>query len=109
MDDHVGAGGGANPNPRITCVVIGGQGFIGRFLVQRLLRLENWIIRIADSSPSLHVEQKSAISDAVSSGLVSHFQADVRDKSQLVKGICCLLDLWNSACNLLIVLRVVEI
>lgn len=85
MDDHVGAGGGANHNPRITCVVIGGQGFIGRFLVQRLLRLENWIIRIADSSPSLHVEQKSAISDAVSSGLVSHFQADVRDKSQLVK------------------------
>ncbi|KAL2920922.1 3beta-hydroxysteroid-dehydrogenase/decarboxylase isoform 3 [Bienertia sinuspersici] len=80
MEDH-------NQNPRTTCVVIGGQTFIGRFLVLRLLQLGNWIIRIADSYSTPHVEQKSPLSDAVSNGRVSHFQVDVRDKSQLVKGI----------------------
>lgn len=79
MEDHI-------QNPRTTCVVIGGQGFIGRFLVLRLLQLGNWIVRIADSSPSLHVEEKSLVFDAVSDGRASYFQVDVRDKSQLVRG-----------------------
>uniref|UniRef100_A0A803M5W4 3-beta hydroxysteroid dehydrogenase/isomerase domain-containing protein n=1 Tax=Chenopodium quinoa TaxID=63459 RepID=A0A803M5W4_CHEQI len=78
-EDHI-------PNPSSTCVVIGGQSFVGRFLVLRLLKLGNWIVRIADSSPNLNVEQNSLVSDAVSDGRVSYFQVDVRDKSQLVRG-----------------------
>lgn len=80
MEDHT------PKNPSTTCVVIGGQTFVGRFLVFRLLQLGNWIVRIADSSPSLHIEQNSLLSDAVSDGRASHFQVDVRDQSQLVRG-----------------------
>ncbi|XP_021752087.1 3beta-hydroxysteroid-dehydrogenase/decarboxylase-like [Chenopodium quinoa] len=79
-EDHI-------PNPSSTCVVIGGQTFVGRFLVLRLLKLGNWIVRIADSSPSLNVEQNSLVSDAVADGRVSYFQVDVRDKSQLVRAV----------------------
>ncbi|KNA19220.1 hypothetical protein SOVF_063540 [Spinacia oleracea] len=81
MEDHT------PKNPSTTCVVIGGQSFVGRFLVFRLLQLGNWIVRIADSSPSLHIEQNSLLSDAVSDGRASHFQVDVRDQSQLVRAV----------------------
>ena len=42
-----------NPN---TCVVLGGRGFLGRSLVLKLLTLGRWIVRIADSAPSLQLD-----------------------------------------------------
>lgn len=75
-------------NPRI-CVVLGGRNFIGKSLVLQLLKSKNWIIRIADSDPSLNLdlkEQDSLLSHAISSSQVSYFQVDVRDKSQIKRG-----------------------
>lgn len=89
MEDLSGPG----ETPMTTCVVIGGQSFIGRFLVLRLLRLRNWIVRIADSSPILHTEQQSHLFDAVSSGRAAYFQVDARDKSQLIRGVSRALEL----------------
>ncbi|KAK9672219.1 hypothetical protein RND81_12G085200 [Saponaria officinalis] len=66
--------------PLPTCVVIGGNGFIGKCLVSRLLHLGNWIVRVADSSPI-------AVSEDVSDGRVSYFSVDVRDVSQLRRAV----------------------
>ncbi|OVA11072.1 3-beta hydroxysteroid dehydrogenase/isomerase [Macleaya cordata] len=76
-------------NPKI-CVVLGGQSFIGKSLVSQILKSENWIVRIADSAPSLNLdpkEQSSFLSDAISSGLASYFQVDVREKSQIIRAV----------------------
>ncbi|KAI3928220.1 hypothetical protein MKW98_023821 [Papaver atlanticum] len=76
-------------NPRI-CVVLGGRNFIGKSLVLQLLKSKNWIIRIADSDPSLNLdlkEQDSLLSHAISSSQASYFQVDVRDKSQIKRAI----------------------
>ncbi|KAF7131653.1 hypothetical protein RHSIM_Rhsim09G0022400 [Rhododendron simsii] len=73
-----------------TCAVIGGRGFIGRSLVQRLLKLGDWIVRIADSDDSLrldHLEENSPLSEALSANRASYFHVDVRNKSQLIKAI----------------------
>ncbi|KAG5530708.1 hypothetical protein RHGRI_025620 [Rhododendron griersonianum] len=73
-----------------TCTVIGGRGFIGRSLVQRLLKLGDWIVRIADSDDSLrldHWEENSPLSEALSANRASYFHVDVRNKSQLIKAI----------------------
>lgn len=80
MENHV-------QNPTTTCVVIGGQGFVGRFLVLRLLQLGNWIVRIADSSPTLHADLNSRFFDAVNDGRASYFHVDVRHQSQLVPAV----------------------
>lgn len=72
-----------------TCAVIGGRGFIGRSLVLRLLKLGDWIVRVADSAESLkldHSEENSILSEAISANRASYFHVDVRNKSQLVKG-----------------------
>lgn len=70
-----------------TCAVLGGRGFVGRALVERLLRLGNWIVRVADSykSPELKPSE-SLLADAFASGRASYFQVDVRDKSQIIEG-----------------------
>ncbi|KAA3485585.1 3beta-hydroxysteroid-dehydrogenase/decarboxylase isoform 3-like isoform X2 [Gossypium australe] len=73
-----------------TCVVLGGRGFIGRTLVNRLLRLGGWIVRVADSSShSLLLDSSSGsdslLSDAISSGQASFCHVDVLDTSQIVK------------------------
>ncbi|XP_038688924.1 3beta-hydroxysteroid-dehydrogenase/decarboxylase [Tripterygium wilfordii] len=77
-------------SPR-TCVVLGGRGFLGRSLVLRLLRLGNWIVRVADSAPSLQLEptesRDSLLADALASSRASYLCVDVRDKSQLVQAI----------------------
>ncbi|XP_058102490.1 3beta-hydroxysteroid-dehydrogenase/decarboxylase-like isoform X3 [Magnolia sinica] len=76
-------------NPRI-CTVLGGRSFIGRSLVQLLLKSEQWTVRIAGSAPSLILdrkEQNSILSDAVSIGRASYFQVDVREKSQVCEAI----------------------
>ncbi|XWS35300.1 hypothetical protein CRYUN_Cryun21dG0114200 [Craigia yunnanensis] len=73
-----------------TCVVLGGRGFLGRSLVNRLLRLGGWIVRVADSSShSLQLDPSSAsdslLSDALCSGQASFCHVDVRDTSQIIK------------------------
>ncbi|KAL6342421.1 hypothetical protein AAG906_009094 [Vitis piasezkii] len=73
-----------------TCVVFGGRGFIGRFLVLRLLKLGKWIVRVADSAQSLQLdptEDRSVLSEAISSGRASCCAVDVRDKAQVRKAI----------------------
>ncbi|XP_057958057.1 3beta-hydroxysteroid-dehydrogenase/decarboxylase isoform X2 [Malania oleifera] len=73
-----------------TCVVFGGRGFVGRSLVLRLLKLGNWIVRIADSAQSLELdpsERDSLLSEAVSDRRASYVQVDVRHKSQIVNAI----------------------
>lgn len=75
---------------RKTCVVLGGRGYLGRWLVTRLLRLGEWIVRVADSQ-SLQLDPSSAydslLSSALSSGQASFCQFDVRDVSQICKAI----------------------
>ncbi|PHU24620.1 3beta-hydroxysteroid-dehydrogenase/decarboxylase isoform 3 [Capsicum chinense] len=71
-----------------TCVVFGGRGFIGKSLVDRLLRVGNWIVRIADSIPTLQLEpSESLLSHALSSGRASYFHVDVRHKSNIIPAI----------------------
>ncbi|KAB1213068.1 3beta-hydroxysteroid-dehydrogenase/decarboxylase isoform 3 [Morella rubra] len=74
-----------------TCVVLGGQTFLGRSLVLRLLRLHNWIVRVADSARSLQLDPSSdhdsLLSQALSSGRASYQPVDVRDYSQILRAI----------------------
>ncbi|KAL6970730.1 3beta-hydroxysteroid-dehydrogenase/decarboxylase isoform 3 [Sarracenia purpurea var. burkii] len=73
-----------------TCVVIGGRGFIGRSLVLRLLKLGDWIVRIADSAHSLqldHSEDNSLLAEAISTGRASYFHVDVCQKPQILKAV----------------------
>ncbi|GMI64421.1 reticulon 20 [Hibiscus trionum] len=72
------------------CVVLGGRGFSGRALVNRLLRLGGWIVRVADSSShSLLLDTPSAsdslLADAISSGQASFCHVDVLDTSQIIE------------------------
>ncbi|BBG93648.1 3-beta hydroxysteroid dehydrogenase/isomerase family protein, partial [Prunus dulcis] len=86
MDDRLAE---LNPKPRI-CVVFGGRGFLGRSLVLRLLKLGKWIVRVADSTQSLHLdpsERDSLLSQALSSSIASLHGVDVRDKSQIITAI----------------------
>lgn len=72
-----------------TCVVLGGSGFVGRSLVLRLLKLGNWIVRIADSPQSIqldHSHRDSVLAQALSSGRASYFPVSLRDKRQIVRG-----------------------
>lgn len=77
-----------DPIPRGTCVVIGGRGFVGRWLVLRLLKLRKWIVRVADSPQSLQLDPSShldsALSEAISSGRASYHCIDVRHLPQIV-------------------------
>ncbi|CAI0397000.1 unnamed protein product [Linum tenue] len=72
-----------------SCVVLGGQGFVGRSLVLRLLKVGNWIVRIADYAQSFHLDpvdrNDSLICDAISSGRASYHHIDVRDTSLIYK------------------------
>ncbi|KAK4782075.1 hypothetical protein SAY86_016177 [Trapa natans] len=77
-----------NPIPRTTCVVIGGHGFAGKWLVFRLLKLRKWIVRVADSAQSFQLDPSShldtALSEALSSGRASYHSIDVTEMSQIV-------------------------
>ncbi|KAJ6991452.1 3beta-hydroxysteroid-dehydrogenase/decarboxylase isoform X1 [Populus alba x Populus x berolinensis] len=83
-------------NPRgaqRTCVVVlGGRSFLGRSLVTRLLQLGDWIVRVADSTPSLQLDADSnhgdsVLREALASGLASYCQVDVRDLSQIIEAV----------------------
>ncbi|KDP43887.1 hypothetical protein JCGZ_20897 [Jatropha curcas] len=77
-------------NPR-TCTVLGGRGFLGRSIVFKLLKLGNWIVRVADSAQSLQLDSTdsadSCLNDAISSGRASYHHVDVLDVSVIVKAI----------------------
>ncbi|KAK4286605.1 hypothetical protein QN277_003134 [Acacia crassicarpa] len=75
-------------NPKI-CVVLGGSRFVGRSLVLRLLTKGNWIIRIADSPPSIQLDHShhSLLARALSSGRVSYFPVHLLDKRQITQVI----------------------
>ncbi|KAJ8527555.1 hypothetical protein K7X08_015006 [Anisodus acutangulus] len=71
-----------------TCVVFGGRGLIGKALVDRLLGVGNWIVRIADSFPTLQLEpHESFLSHALSSGRASYFHVDLSHKSNIIPAI----------------------
>eukprot|EP00256_Glycine_max_P041193 XP_006590931.1 3beta-hydroxysteroid-dehydrogenase/decarboxylase isoform X2 [Glycine max] len=75
----------ADLNPK-TCVVLGGRGFLGRSLVLRLLKLGNWIVRVADSAQSLQLHHsESLLEQALSSSRASYFHVDLLDKRSIVK------------------------
>lgn len=78
-----------------TCVVLGGRGFIGRSVVEMLLKLGNWIVRVADSTQSIELNDSSVsdslLSRAIASGRASYFHVDVRNRDQIVKGIYLVL------------------
>ncbi|AES89018.2 putative 3-beta-hydroxysteroid-4-alpha-carboxylate 3-dehydrogenase (decarboxylating) [Medicago truncatula] len=72
-------------NPK-TCVVLGGRGFIGKSLVLQLLKLGNWIVRIADSTHSLNLHHsESLLAEALSSSRASYFHLDLTDKHRIAK------------------------
>ncbi|KAK4856055.1 hypothetical protein QYF36_013626 [Acer negundo] len=77
--------GEAKAIPR-TCVVLNGRGFLGRSLVSSLLKLDDWIVRVADSAHSLLLDSSdsdSLLSDSLSSARAHYHQVDVRDVSQI--------------------------
>ncbi|CAA3012784.1 3beta-hydroxysteroid-dehydrogenase decarboxylase isoform X2 [Olea europaea subsp. europaea] len=80
--------GGSNSDVLKTCLVLGGRGFIGRVLVERLLKLGNWVVRVADYTESPQLEPSELLlSDAFSSARASYFHVDVRNKPQIIKGM----------------------
>lgn len=74
-----------------TCVVLGGRGLIGRSVVEMLLKLGNWIVRIADSTQSIELDDSSVsdslLSRAIASGRALYFHVDVRSRDQIVKAV----------------------
>lgn len=71
-----------------TCVVLGGRGFIGRALVERLLKLGNWSVRVVGSTenPQL-LPSELLLAHAFSCGRASYFHVDVRKKAQIIQAI----------------------
>lgn len=69
-----------------TCVVLGGRGIIGRALVERLLKLGNWSVRVVGSTenPQL-LPSESLLAHAFSCGRASYFHVDVRKKAQIIQ------------------------
>ncbi|XP_010479135.1 PREDICTED: 3beta-hydroxysteroid-dehydrogenase/decarboxylase-like isoform X2 [Camelina sativa] len=71
------------------CVVTGGRGFAARHLVEMLIRYEMFHVRIADLAPAIHLEpheETGLLGEAIRSGRVQYVSADLRNKSQVVKG-----------------------
>lgn len=77
-----------------------------------LVRYEMFLVRIADLAPAIQLdpqEQSGVLGEAMRSGRVQYVSADLRDKSQVVKGnlarrfvkLCLfwfvmVVDHWNS-------------
>ncbi|CAH8254770.1 unnamed protein product [Arabidopsis lyrata] len=71
------------------CVVTGGRGFAARHLVEMLVRYEMFHVRIADLAPAIVLEpheETGLLGEAIRSGRVQYVSADLRNKSQVVKG-----------------------
>ncbi|CAA6671229.1 unnamed protein product [Spirodela intermedia] len=73
------------------CVVTGGRGFAARHLVEMLLRLGQWRVRVADLAPSIKLEPREeeegggVLGPALRLGRALYVPADLRDKSQVVQ------------------------
>ncbi|KAI3828960.1 hypothetical protein L1987_03072 [Smallanthus sonchifolius] len=75
-----------------TCLVLGGRTFVGRCLIVRLLKLGNWIVRVADSAQSLQFDPADhnydlPLNRALSTGRASYFHVDVRNKKSIINAI----------------------
>ena len=74
-----------------TCVVLGGRTVIGKALVSRLLSLDHWVVRVADSAQQLDLDDgDSLLSKSISNGRASYFAVDLRNTDRLIQGICYL-------------------
>ncbi|XP_011091632.1 3beta-hydroxysteroid-dehydrogenase/decarboxylase isoform X1 [Sesamum indicum] len=71
-----------------TCAVLGGRGFVGSVLVEMLLRIGNWIVRVADTAKTPELKpSESVLADALASGRAAYFQVDVRHTSQIIQAV----------------------
>jgi sterol-4alpha-carboxylate 3-dehydrogenase (decarboxylating) len=71
------------------CVVTGGRGFAARHLVEMLIRLNTYCVRIADLGPTIELEpseQLGLLDQALHSGRAQYVSVDLRNKAQLLKG-----------------------
>ena len=76
------------------CVVIGGGGFVGRRLVNGLLREGDRIVRLADIGPSIKLsedEDKGLLGESLRSGKLQYVTCDVRKPDSLIEGTVRLL------------------
>ncbi|CAJ1973603.1 unnamed protein product [Sphenostylis stenocarpa] len=72
------------------CVVTGGRGFAARHLVEMLIRLNEYCVRIADLGDSIVLEpaeQLGLLGQALDSGRVQYVSLDLRDKAQVLKAL----------------------
>lgn len=72
------------------CVVTGGRGFAARHLVEMLIRYEMFHVRIADLGPAIKLEpdeEEGTVGKAMRSGRAKYVSMDLRDKSQVLKGL----------------------
>lgn len=72
------------------CVVTGGRGFAARHLVEMLIRYEMFHVRIADLCPDIKLEpdeEEGTVGKALRSGRAHYVSMDLRDKSQVLKGL----------------------
>ncbi|KAK2440970.1 3beta-hydroxysteroid-dehydrogenase/decarboxylase [Trifolium repens] len=70
------------------CVVTGGRGFAARHLVEMLIRLNTYCVRIADLGPTIELEpseQLGLLGQALLSGRAQYVSVDLRNKPQLLK------------------------
>lgn len=71
-------------------MVTGGRGFAARHLVEMLIRYNMFSVRVADLAPSIKLEpheESGTLGQALNSGRATYVSADLRDKSELVKGV----------------------
>ncbi|KAL6501909.1 3beta-hydroxysteroid-dehydrogenase/decarboxylase isoform 1 [Orobanche gracilis] len=72
------------------CVVTGGRGFAARHLVAMLINDGMFSVRVADLCPSIKLdadEENGVLGEALKSGRAQYVSADLRDKSQVLKGL----------------------
>lgn len=78
-----------------TCIVLGATTFVGRCLVVRLLKLGNWIVRLADSDHSLQLDPDHAddvfLNRAISTGRATYVHVDVCNKKSIINGTFLLI------------------
>lgn len=70
------------------CVVTGGRGFAARHLVEMLIRLNTYCVRIADLGSTIELEpseQLGLLGQALHSGRAQYVSVDLRNKPQLLK------------------------
>lgn len=71
-------------------MVTGGRGFAARHLVEMLLKLDLFSVRIADLGPSIDldpIEEKGPLGQALDSGRALYVHTDLRDKDKVVKAL----------------------